>query len=297
MNFPLEIADLQFGYTQPLIQKPFTAQLPFNGLTGIIGKNGIGKTTLVKTLGHILPPLDGKITINGRNLAKTSWEERAQLVSYCFSHLPQPDLKVEEILYKPGYNTAITGFLLHKFGIENLIDRHFNQLSDGQKQMIMIIRAFAQSRFMVILDEPENHLDFDHIHLLYDALKELSAKYLIVFTTHNLANAIKFSDFVWILTRGEIFVKTPEDLILNNLLKKVFNLPDSFWSSLFCSFYPDVEKKHDWQQLAVKLFKERLNNNGLQIRIDPQNNILLDTGGQTLTFDSFYSLRLFLINV
>ncbi len=230
----LKIKNLQFGYNQPLIQTTFNFSANKPIFISIIGKNGSGKTTLLKTIAGLVKPLYGKILLSNKDLDKISIQQRANLISFVFANLPEfIPLTVNEIINLNPYNkhldikTAIELTNLH-----SLLHKNYTTLSHGQKQRVMIARAIAQNTKILLLDEPENHLDFSQSIKIFNALRTLTKQKIIIISSHNLHNILSFSDLIWLITQEKILSFTPKQLISSDILSKHFQLPPNLIENL-----------------------------------------------------------------
>ncbi len=230
----LKIKEINIGYQNELLCEPFSARVASPQTIVIIGHNGTGKTTLLKTLAGLIYPRYGDILINGKKLSSLSYPEKSRLVSIVLTEFPPYlNLTPEEILK----NTAnITGRKNEKAliraieltGISDILTKKFLNLSDGQKQKVMIARALAQNTPILLLDEPFIHLDNTNKQLIINALNILRNEKIIVFSTHDYMT-LQYSDRVWEFSDGKITDQNTEKfLTISQHLKDFYN----FYSSL-----------------------------------------------------------------
>ena len=210
----ITIKQLNIGYNSSLLKKNFSINYPKHGLIALIGNNGTGKTTFIKTLAAIYKPLNGEVFIKKYNIHNSNYHQRAKLVSVVLSYLPQKlELTVKQILNltiklnQTKLQSNYLEYLYSKLKICNLLNKSFSKLSDGQKQKVMIARAFAQNTPIVLLDEPFSHLDYSNFKLVKELLLKEKQKKLIIFTTHNLLSITNI-DNIWHLENKEIIPKT-----------------------------------------------------------------------------------------
>lgn len=206
-------------------------------LIALIGANGIGKSTLLRTITGIQPPLAGSIRIDGENLGQLSSLALARKLSVVLTDsLPPSNLTVFELvaLGRQPYTNWIG--TLSSVDIEKINDaldlvqiadlkhkKHF-EISDGQLQKVLIARALAQDTPLIILDEPTTHLDLLHKATLFLLLKRLTQETnkTILFSTHDLEIAIQLSDEMIVMTNGKIIQQSPENLIAENVFDSLF---------------------------------------------------------------------------
>jgi len=234
----LQASKISIGYTSKkgknIIASNIDLSLEKGKLIALIGANGIGKSTLLRTLTGIQNPLSGTVSLNGKNIQEMDFLSLAQNLSVVLTEkLPPSNLTVWELiaLGRQPYtnwigtltdtdiakiNEAIEltqiGHLTHK--------RHY-EISDGQLQIVLMARALAQDTPLIILDEPTTHLDLLHKVVLFKLLKKLTKETgkCILFSTHDIDMAIQLSD--------EIIIMTPENTVqdqpCNLILKGSFN--------------------------------------------------------------------------
>ncbi len=215
----LSIENLSFGYTSDLIAHPFSVRLPFRGIVSVLGRNGSGKTTFLRTISGLLPVRSGNVSINGKDISLLDYKERARYFAHVFSQVPgNLNLSVRELLElnPAGRKTDFT--LVQKFidlpAYENKV---FSKLSDGQKQLVMLAKAFSAGTPVVLLDEPGSHLDNFHLKQLQKLMLELAGSKLIFFATHNYPEVFVISNKLCVFTEERIIMTTPEDLVLDYL--------------------------------------------------------------------------------
>jgi iron complex transport system ATP-binding protein len=197
-----------------------------------MGPNGVGKSTLIKTLAGLMPPLTGTIVFNGQSMIK---EQLISLVltdpvkaSYTtvhdiivFGRYPYLDWK----LHLTQRDKELIEQAIELVRIGHLRDRPVNQLSDGQKQMAMIARALAQDTPVIILDEPTAHLDLNNRVEIMRLLKALTRNMnkAILIATHELDLALQTADVIWLSgNKRNIITGIPEDLVLQGAFDDIF---------------------------------------------------------------------------
>ncbi|PZR21530.1 MAG: ABC transporter ATP-binding protein [Flavobacterium psychrophilum] len=207
-------------------------------LIALIGANGIGKSTLLRTLTGIQKPLSGEVQLNGKNITGYTPSELAQNLAVVLTEsLPPSNLTVFELvaLGRQPYTNWL-GTLspedLDKVNeaisltqIETIAHKKHFEISDGQLQKVLIARALAQDTPLIVLDEPTTHLDLQHKVNLIRLLKKLASETgkCILYSTHDLDLALQLSDQIVVMTTGNIVQGTPEHLIENRAFDKLFN--------------------------------------------------------------------------
>lgn len=207
-------------------------------LVALIGANGIGKSTLIKTLTGMQKPIEGNIQLNSKDISSYSAAALAQQLSVVLTEsLPPSNLSVFELVAlgrQPYTNWLGTlspedkqqvekAIALTK--IEHLAHKKHYEISDGQLQKSLIARALAQDTPIIILDEPTTHLDLMHKVSLLKLLKSLCAETgkCIFYSTHDLDLALQLSDEIAVMADGTLVQGTPQELISQKVFDRIFN--------------------------------------------------------------------------
>ncbi len=234
MNY-LEVKDIYFSYKDKEILKNINMTINKGESITIFGPNGSGKTTLIKIILSILKPLKGEVFFKGENILNFDERRRAKI----FSYVPQkvtsffPMSTFDYLIL--GRTPYINGFIkkddrelvscwIEKFNIGHLKDLNFQFLSEGEKQLITLIRTFIQESEIIILDEPLTHLDLKYRMKILELLKKikLSGK-TIISIFHDLESIKYISDRVILLKNGEILkIGKVYDIITQENLTNLF---------------------------------------------------------------------------
>lgn len=197
-------------------------------MIAIIGKNGTGKSTLLKTLAGILSPLKGNIIINNFPFYNLSTIQRAKTLAY----LPAiqnriPYMRVYEYIQLATIATQnkesnIIEQALKITDLEHKKDKPLHYLSDGEMQRAAIARTIAQNTPILLFDEITNHLDPVHQQRIMEQLYKfcIDNRKIILFTSHSTMQAISFSHKVWIVHQNGILEQIPEQLLIDKTLEK-----------------------------------------------------------------------------
>jgi iron complex transport system ATP-binding protein len=237
----LQSSNLSIGYTskkaQNIIASDIDLSLEKGKLIALIGANGIGKSTLLRTLTGIQKPLSGTVSLNEKNIHELDFLSLAQNLSVVLTEkLPPSNLTVWELIAlgrQPYTNWigTLTDNDIAKINeaialtqIGNLTQKRHYEISDGQLQIVLIARALAQDTPLIILDEPTTHLDLLHKVVLFKLLKKLTQETgkCILFSTHDIDMAIQLSDEMIIMTPENTVQDQPCNLIMKGSFNTLF---------------------------------------------------------------------------
>lgn len=238
----IDIQHLSIGYSSKknsiTVAENITSSIFSGELTCLLGANGIGKSTLLRTLSAFQPKLSGSIYIRGKEIKEYSEKEFATLASVVLTE--KFDIKNMSARELIGLGRSpYTGFwgklnkedkeivdkAIAMVKIENLSHRMVHTLSDGERQKVMIAKALAQETPIILLDEPTAFLDFPSKVEIMQLLHQLSRKTnkTIFLSTHDLELALQIADKIWLMDRQSgIKTGTPEDLSLDGSLSSFF---------------------------------------------------------------------------
>ena len=237
----LSTSNLSIGYKTKsstiIIGKNLNVNLREGKLIALIGANGIGKSTLLRTITGIQKPISGTVLLNEKNIHELNSLTLAQNLSVVLTEkLPPSNLTVWELiaLGRQPYTNWI-GKLTPKdiskvneaielTQIGHLKSKMHYEISDGQLQIVLIARALAQDTPLIILDEPTTHLDLLHKVLLFKLLKKLTQETgkCILFSTHDIDLAIQLSDEMIVMTPETVVQDQPCNLILKGSFNSLF---------------------------------------------------------------------------
>ena len=238
----LKTSALSIGYENKTVVSNINVSLNEGDIIALIGPNGAGKSTLFKTFSTHIKPLGGKIELFGKDLMSYSPKERAKMLGIVLTERPDDMfLKVFDVVAAGRYPyTGMFGKLsendekeikvsLELVGVNHLIDRVFNTLSDGEKQKVMIAKAIAQNTPIIMLDEPTAFLDYPSKIELFSLLKKLAKeqKKAILFSSHDLELLLRYTDNLWIIAKNKPFAAGQSaELLKNGVIKDYFGLKD-----------------------------------------------------------------------
>ena len=236
----LEVKDLICGYTK---DKPLTAPLSF-GLDGgeilcVLGPNGVGKTTLFKTILGLIPKLSGSVYVGGKNYDQLSPKERARLIAYVpQTHTPPFPFKVIDVVLmgRAPYvglfsspskkDKAVAEHSLELMGISDLKDRCYTELSGGQRQLVILARALAAEPKILIMDEPTASLDFGNQIKVLNFNLELSKRQIaLIMTTHQPYETFYSATKTALLGKNKFFKIAPtEEIITEENIRTIYDV-------------------------------------------------------------------------
>lgn len=242
----LTTSDLSIGYIhrkeKTTVQTGLHLEVRQGEMVCLIGPNGCGKSTLLRTLAGLQPPLNGQVKIDGQTIQKITASERAQLISLVLTDRVEiENATVRSIVamgrhpYSNWWGTLSdeenikVDAAIRMVHLQKKTHQLFSELSDGEKQRVMIAKAFVQDTPVIMLDEPTAHLDLPNrveIMLLLHRLAHHSGKSILL-STHELDMALQAADRIWLMTDKGIEVGVPEDLVLQG------SFSDAFLSSNF----------------------------------------------------------------
>ena len=235
-------SQLSIGYKTKsetiIVAKNINLNLEKGKLIALVGKNGIGKSTFLKTVTGLLAPVAGEILLLNKTLQSFKAVELAQELSIVLTEkLPPSNLTVYEIIAlgrqpytnwlgtlsnedKTKIDEAIT-----LTEIQHLLHKKHDAISDGQLQIVLIARALAQDTSIIILDEPTTHLDLVHKATLLKLLQKLTHETgkTILYSTHDIDLAIQMADEMIVFTPTEIVQDQPCNLIRTGVFNTLFD--------------------------------------------------------------------------
>ena len=237
----LKTENLTIGYIskkgKTIVASNINIELKKSELVGLIGANGIGKSTLLRTLTQVQDALSGSIHLNEKNVLDYNDLDMAKMMSLVLTEqIASKNLSVFELvsLGRQPYTNWVGNLsendietvnkALNQTNLSDLKNKKCFELSDGQLQKVMIARALAQDTDLIILDEPTTHLDMYHkayiLKLLQNLAKETNKT--ILFSSHEIDLAIQLCDKLVVMTEGNVVSDEPCNLISKGTFNTLF---------------------------------------------------------------------------
>jgi iron complex transport system ATP-binding protein len=271
----ITLRNVSIGYRQKAAnQKTVKEDISLHALKGelvaLIGENGIGKSTLLRTIAGIQPALTGIINIRSKAIDSYREKELALILSFVSTEIIRvSNLSVFDLISLGRYPyTNWSGRLTYKdrqiveeaiemVGLKGYENKMVNFISDGERQKTMIARTLAQDTDIVVLDEPTAFLDlsnkYEIIHILHRLANEKGKT--ILFSTHDLTTAIAESDRLWLMLENSVKEGSPEDLILSGSFSSLFHNDHLFFD----------DEKGDFRIRREVIRKVVLNGSGVEL--------------------------------
>lgn len=240
MSNYFETKQVKISYEDKVIVPNLNITIPQGKITALVGANGSGKSTILKTLARIMQPESGDVYIDGQAIQKLPTKEVAKKLSILPQNPVAPDgLSVSELVAYGRYphqkafssttksDYEIIQWAIESTGLTALQDELVDELSGGQRQRAWIAMALAQKTGILLLDEPTTFLDMGHQLEVLKLLRKLNKeeKSTIVMVVHDLNHATRFADHLVCIKEGEVMHEgTPHEVLNDKMLKEVFHI-------------------------------------------------------------------------
>ncbi|MEL6252187.1 MAG: ABC transporter ATP-binding protein [Bacteroidota bacterium] len=325
MESILQLRDLSIGYKQKndrkLVASDINVELKKGELVCLLGPNGAGKSTLMRTISGAQKALGGEVHLGGQLIQQLSARQLAKKLSLVLTERVQAGMLTAYEVVALGRYPHInwTGKLSSKdheviqwsiemAGANELADRVLSELSDGERQKIMVARALAQEPELMILDEVTAFLDLPRRVEIMQLLRKLAhdANKAILLSTHDMDLALRSADRIWLLPKGgHLQVGAPEDLVLNGAFEEAFKSEGVSFNRFSGAFQLEQSSKKSVQLIgegeAAAWTRRALEREGfslqdtadLRVKVWGENDQLkwrLEKENQQMEFDSIYQL-------
>lgn len=238
----LRTRDLDVGYRTRRLRHAVLERVNLQARRGnlvcLLGPNGVGKSTLLRTIARMQPPLSGSVELGGVDLERVTLPELAKQVGVVLTERVAVDALSARHVVELGryphtgwfgrltdHDRAVVDWAISAVDAQHLAGRDLTRLSDGERQRMMIARALAQEPSVLVLDEPTAFLDVSSRVELMGLLRRLTrdADLAVVVSTHEIELALRVADTVWLVTRnGKVATGAPEDLVLSGAVARTF---------------------------------------------------------------------------
>ena len=249
----LNLTSLSIGYKGNIIASNVSAELQSGKLTCLLGVNGCGKSTLLRTMCGFLPPLDGEIFVGDESLSDLTASEKSRKISIVLTHnedvrgmtvwdvvamgrspytgfwghLSDEDKRIiresldmvgigcDEVKSQRSKAKGLSPSLWEGRGGVPFVNRRITEISDGERQKVMIAKAIAQQTPVILLDEPTAFLDYPSKHRMFKLLTQVARDLnkAILLSTHDIDHAKRFGDVAWMMDKGQLRCSSFEELI------------------------------------------------------------------------------------
>jgi iron complex transport system ATP-binding protein len=238
MQSALSLAQISFSYRTQRVLQDITLEIPRQSLLALIGPNGGGKTTLLRVMSKALKPQQGTVLLDDRPLESYSARSLARKLAVISSeqHFEFP-FSVADVVAMgrfPHLNRLermsdkdweIVHDAMEKTAVIDFRNRSISQLSSGEKQRVLIARAIAQQPAILMLDEPNAHLDINHQIAVFNLLRALNRQHhmTVIVVLHDLSAAAAFCETMMLLHRGQVVrIGTPGEVITRELIQQTY---------------------------------------------------------------------------
>jgi iron complex transport system ATP-binding protein len=234
----LEVRGLHAGYGKEEVVHGISFKVRKGEFVCIIGANGCGKSTALKSVLGLLPPFSGEVLVDGMETSRLTEKQRAKHFAYIPQvHIPPFPFKVADVVLlgrTPHLASSVSGVstkdklvafnALRQLSITDLAQREYTELSGGQQQLVLIARALAQEPDILVMDEPTASLDFGNQQLVLTRLHRLSrAGMAVLMVTHDPDHALFCADRVIVMEEGAIIVEGgPLDTITAEIMGRIY---------------------------------------------------------------------------
>lgn len=236
----IEVKNIKVSYDSKVILENFSFKVKEGEMVSIIGPNGCGKSTVLKTISGFLKKSGGKVYLQGEDMDEISAKKIARKMSVLSQYNRNPeDITVEDLVsygrvpHKKWYekksekDEEIINWALEETGVKNMKDSSILELSGGERQRVWLAMSLAQEPRVLLLDEPTTYLDISHQLEIMELLRKLNRelKITVIMVLHELSQAAKYSDKIIVMKKGKVVGEgRPFNILDEKLIKEVYNV-------------------------------------------------------------------------
>ena len=233
----IQLKDLTLGYEQRTLLEKVSAHITGGQLVALLGRNGTGKSTLLRAVMGLEKPKNGEIILHGNNIASLKPEELARNISFVTTDKVRiANLRCRDVvaLGRAPYTNWLGQLqredkekvdnAMRLVGMDSYADKTMDKMSDGECQRIMIARALAQDTPVILLDEPTAFLDLPNRYELCLLLRKLTQKEgkCILFSTHDLDIALSLCDTIMLIDNPQLYSLPTGEMITSGHIERLF---------------------------------------------------------------------------
>ena len=257
--------NLKVGYGQAVILENINFSIYPGDMICLMGHNGCGKTTILRTLSRFLKKLDGEIYVKDQAIDKWSDLDYAKILSIVLTEkVSESNLLVKDLIDLGRYpytnfmgtlddtDKLIVDQAIELLGISNLLAKKVDELSDGQRQKVFIARALVQDTSILLLDEPTTFLDLPGKMEILRILKKIAIekKVAVLFSSHDWQLILELASWIWLIDqKGFLKAGVPEDFIISGDFEKCFHHPQFIFDNEIGIF--KEKKEHEFMVTLV----------------------------------------------
>ena len=233
----IQLKDLTLGYEQRILLEKVSTHITGGQLVALLGRNGTGKSTLLRAIMGLETPKNGEIILHGKNIASLKPEKLARKISFVTTDKVRiANLRCKDVvaLGRAPYTNWIGQLqaedekrvvtAMHLVGMSDYAEKTMDKMSDGECQRIMIARALAQDTPIILLDEPTAFLDLPNRYELCLLLKKLAQTEgkCILFSTHDLDIALSLCDTIMLIDNPHLYSLPTNEMITSGHIERLF---------------------------------------------------------------------------
>ena len=234
----IQLKDLTLGYEQRTLLEKVSAHITGGQLVALLGRNGTGKSTLLRAVMGLEKPQNGEIILHGNNIASLKPEELARNISFVTTDKVRiANLRCRDVValgrapytnwlgQLQGADKEKVDNAMHLVGMDSYAEKTMDKMSDGECQRIMIARALAQDTPVILLDEPTAFLDLPNRYELCLLLRKLTQKEgkCILFSTHDLDIALSLCDTIMLIDNPQLYSLPTNEMITSGHIERLFH--------------------------------------------------------------------------